>query len=246
MPPPSLRGENSGNPFAGLNKGAEGYAGNLIFAAACLAFATLPWMSEDASFRKIMPYVSAVCGLGAVYLVAAVALRIRRRVAWVEIDRDGLRWSCRGETHRKAWGEVESLSRKERLENGVAIGGVRVRFRDNTELEFNRMLSIYDAVADGIQAGAAAAVRDAKARELAAGAAAFGPVTLRKTGVEHDGREHTWADSDYAVLRGNLVFVPAGAEVEPDNVRGQILLETIPDYAVLLELMERHGKPPAA
>jgi hypothetical protein len=89
----------------------------------------------------------------------------------------------------------------------------------------------------------AAAVRDLKERELAAGMAKFGPVTLRKTGLDYDGREHNWANVDYSVVRGYLVFVPAGKAIDPNNINTQILLESIPDYMVLLELMERYGKP---
>ena len=239
-----LRGKNRGNPFAGIKRGADGYVGNVIFAVACIGFATLPWLADDPSFLKIMPYVSAVCGLGALYLLVQVALRIRRRVAWVEVEPDGLRWSCRGETFEERWEDVKSVHRKERLENGVAIGAVKVEFRDNAELEFNRMLSNYDAVAAGIQGLASAALRPAKERELATGKAEFGPVTLLRTGLDYKGREHNWADVDYGVVRGHLAFVPAGAEMTPETITTAIPLESIPDYAVLLELMEVHGKSP--
>ena len=63
--------------------------------------------------------------------------------------------------------------------------------------------------------------------------------------MECNGREHTWAEVDYAVMRGHLVFVPAGAGIHPNNITTAIPLESIPDYALLLELMERHGKRPA-
>lgn len=243
MPEPPLRGENSGNPFAGIKNGADGYVGNLILAAAMIAFATLPWMANDKSFLKIMPYVSAACGGYALYLLVEIALRIQRRVAWVEVDEQSLRWQARGETHQKTWSDVTTFHRKERLINGVPIGSVKVEFRDNTELQFNRMLSNYDAVASRIQDLAASVIGELKERELAAGMAKFGPVTLRKAGLDYRGREHNWANIDYSVFRGNLVFVPAGKAIDPNNVTTQILLEEIPDYAVLLELMERHGKP---
>lgn len=191
-----------------------------------------------------MPYVSAVCGLGALYLIVEVAFRIQRRVAWVEVDHAGLRWSCRGKSFQKSWSDVKSLHREERLENGVALGNVKLQFRDGDDLGFNRMLSNYDEVATGIQSLATVALRDSKERDLAAGKAEFGPVTLRQAALGYQGREHPWSQVDYAVMRGNLVSVPAGKEIHPSNVTTQILLSEIPNYAVLLELMARHGKPP--
>lgn len=239
-----LRGENPGNPFAGIKRGADGYAGNLLFAAVCIVFATVPWIADDPSFLKIMPYVSAVCGLGALYLLVQLAMRIRRRVVWVEVEAAGMRWSCCGETHQKRWDEVKSFHRKERLENGVEIGAVNVEFLDGSEMGFNRMLSHYDVVATGIQSFAAAALRTAKEQELATGKADFGTVTLRKSGFDYDGRTHEWADVDYGIVRGHLAFVPVGAEMNPNNITTAIPLESIPNYAVLLDLMGRHGKLP--
>jgi hypothetical protein len=239
-----LRGETTANPLAGIQRGADGYAMNAIVVAGLVALGTFPWLAHDPGFLKIMPLVSAACGLYALYLIVELALKIRRRVTWLEVDETGLAWSCRGQSFTRTWPDVAAVYRKERLVNGVALGSVRTLFRDQSELTFNRMLSHYDEIAAEIQDRSAAALRAAKEHELAAGQAEFGDVTLRPVGLDYQGRPHAWTDVDYGVVRGTLFFVPAGAAALPRNVTTEILLETIPNYSLLLELMARRGKPP--
>jgi hypothetical protein len=236
-----LRGETSGNPFAG---GLAGNLGGPLAILVLLAVGIGPWfLPIDPEGAWLGPYITGACVLSAAYIAFRLALKIRGRLVWLEVDSAGLRWLQRGNESSRKWDEVSNVRRSERLARGVQHGSVRVEFRDDEVIEFDRMLSNYDVIAMAIQRYAATILRATKEAELAAGGADFGPITLHREGVEYKGREFEWRKVEYGIVRGNLFFVPAGEGFDPDKVLAHLLLEEIPNYMLLLELMERHGKP---
>src|SRR5207244_10083008 len=79
--------------------------------------------------------------------------------------------------------------------------------------------------------------------ESRAGPVAFGPVTLRPEGVSLAGTTFRWEDVEYSLRGGHLIVVPAGDRFGWGD-RKEVALAEIPNFVVLLELMERVGKPP--
>jgi hypothetical protein len=224
----------------------SGNLGGVVFIAILLAVGIGPWfVPVDPQSVMVGRIISGICIVGALGLVVRLWLMIRGRLAWLEVDPAGLRWSQRGQESGRPWKDVKTVWRLERLVRGTPVGSVRVDFRDGDPLLVDRSLSGYDEIADAIQSYGVGVLRAIKESELAMGEVEFGPVKLLRDGILHEGRELRWADVDYGIVRGSLWFVPTGAVLEPDHVKASILLETIPDYLLLLELMERHGKPAA-
>ena len=201
--------------------------------------------------RSNLAFDLAMIAGGLIVLGVFVAFYLRR-IVFVEADPGGLRWQRGGSEKMKEWSDVARVYRKETYRGGRAddapeadrSGHTRVEFTDGTAVTFDRVLGNYERVADAVQAMATAAVRPRKAADLQAGAAAFGPVTLRQAGVRVEKKEYAWGAVNYGVVNGHLTVVPAKDDFKDRDIH-QVPLHQIPDYAVLLELMEQVGKPVA-
>jgi hypothetical protein len=192
---------------------------------------------------------AAIGGSGLLFLGYCLLLYLKR-VEFAEADAAALSWRQGGREARKPWQEVESVYRKEVYKRGRADdaaekdrwGELRIEFTDRSRLVLDRCLENYDRLGLAVQEAAADAARPRKEAQLAEGGAEFGPVKLTRDGVLHRGKTLRWAEHNYSVASGHLFFAPAQGDFrERDNVK--IPLSTIPDYALLLEMMARVGKP---
>jgi hypothetical protein len=212
-----------------------------------LLFAYLAFRPEER--WSMIGMTAAVAGSGLLVLGYCLLLYLKR-VEFAEAGAAGLSWRQGGREARKPWQEVESVYRKEVYKRGRADdaaekdrwGELRIEFADRSRLVLDRCLENYDRLALAVQGAAAEAVRPCKEAQLAEGGADFGPVKLTRDGVVHRGKTLRWAENNYSVANGHLVFAPAHDNFrERDKVH--IPLSTIPDYALLLNMMARVGKP---
>ncbi len=110
------------------------------------------------------------------------------------------------------------------------------------EAAFDQCLSNYDRFSDTVQAAVAARLQPAKRAELAGAGAEFGPVTLHRDGITINGKTVSWPDVEqYTVFRGIFVVYPRGYKgIKCEEAS----LGMIPNYVVLLRLLQELGRPP--
>jgi hypothetical protein len=169
-----------------------------------------------------------------VYSFAAYGRCIRR----VEVFADGIRWFGPQGTGRFAWENVEAVYRSEIVLNGFLVSELKLVGRNGREVTFDLTLERFKEFADLVQRRSAESIRPRKRAEAEAYAAAFGPVYVGPGGVTVEGCLFPWEYvARYSVARGrlHLQLLGHGSKAVP--------LHVIPNYLVLLYLMEEFSTP---
>jgi hypothetical protein len=181
-----------------------------------------------ASFIPLIPVFLALSGL--------------RRV---DVNSDGLSWADgKGKTGCR-WDEIAAVYRDETVMNkSVTSRTLRVELANGKAVTFDHRLSDYDTLADTVQRVAAKVLLPVKQAELASGAAAFGPVTLHPDGIAIHKKRFAWPDvEEYTIAHGVLYVFPRGYKGQQNELE---VLARIPNYLVLLELLQGLGQDPVA
>jgi hypothetical protein len=186
---------------------------------------------------------------GVIFVAAAVvplvpvfvgsATGVRR----VELTADGLAWEDGKGERGCRWDEVEAVYREETVFNyGYPIRSIRLVLSSGEAAKFDQRLRDYDRLAEAIQNVTGNLLAPRKRQELAAGAAAFGPVTLHPDGITVRAKRFAWAGIDeYTVCQGILFVFPTGYKGQAHE---RVELDSIPNYLVLLGLLREQGRDP--
>jgi hypothetical protein len=184
-------------------------------------------------------------GFGLLLAGAMVVSWPWRRVRWVRVYEEGLKWQAGRREHKYRWDEVTNVSRTEL--DVVGTDGRRsplsrtaylvLRFADGTGVQFDPALTDYEKLARYAQQAAAASQLAESAAELDEAGKTFGPVHISRKGVTANGRPFAWKELRWlAVHNGELC-----AHHECEKWR-PIPLSEIPNYVLLLSLAKGIGR----
>jgi hypothetical protein len=168
-----------------------------------------------------------------------------KRVRWVRVYEEGLKWQAGRRECKYRWDEVTNVNRTE-IEVVNAYGQrsdlgreahLSLRFADGSSVTFDPALSSYYKLADFAQRAAAATQVADAAEELDETGKDFGLVHLSRKGVSVDGRAFAWKELRWlAVSNGELHAHHSCAKWRP------IPLSTIPNAMLLLTLVRGLGR----
>jgi hypothetical protein len=168
-----------------------------------------------------------------------------KRVRWVRVYEEGLRWKVRSRVHKYRWDEVTNVRRTEmdivgpdgRRTDFSRTAYLILRFADDTGVTFDPALKDYTKLANYAQQAVAASQLAESAVELEQGGKEFGPVHVSRKGVTANGRFFGWKEVRWlAVHNGELC-----AHHECEGWR-PIPLHEIPNYLLLLSLVKGLGR----
>src|SRR5262245_30138361 len=116
--------------------------------------------------HSISAYIFGILFLliGLPVVALAVVLWPWKRVRWVRVYEEGLRWSAGGREHKYRWEDVRSVGRiemdvvgpDERRTDWTRTASLELRFSDGTAISFDPALADYDKLARLVQQSAAA------------------------------------------------------------------------------------------
>jgi hypothetical protein len=168
-----------------------------------------------------------------------------KRVRWVRVYEEGLKFQAGRREHKYRWDEVTNVNRTEmdivgpdgRRTPMTRSAWVSLRFADGTGISFDPALSDYDKLARNVQQAAAAHQLAAAAAELGEGGKEFGPVHISRKGVKAEGKFFAWKEVRWlAVHNGELCAHHECTKWRP------IPLNYIPNYLVMLSLVRELGR----
>jgi hypothetical protein len=178
---------------------------------------------------------AVVAALGTAVLVY-VLMNMRRGVRRVLLTEAGIQWDEDGAAREKAWGDVREVYYKEIVTRGDRITDLRVVFADGSEMKADNRLRKYNSLCDSVLSIASRALLERKRRDLAAGRAEFGPITLHADGVEAKGERKGWeALEQWTVHNGRIYII----STRPGDRYGwELSLYDVPNYPVLFQLLQ--------
>jgi hypothetical protein len=185
---------------------------------------------------------------GLLFLVGSFACLIPMFVGlyrgprWGRTTRDGVEWQDGQAEHAWRWDEIAAVFRLDKIINQTfRVKQLRL-VGPSGEVTFDQCLSDYERFADTVQNTVAARLLPAKRAELAGAGADFGPVTLHRDSITIEGKSFLWREIEqYIVFRGRLVLYPKSSHGIGCE---EVALAAIPNYPVLLCLMQDLGQMP--
>jgi hypothetical protein len=155
----------------------------------------------------------------------------------------GVLWSDDKGGHKATWAEIRDVLRKEVIVNQTFRQTLlKLVLADGTSVAFDHRFSDYDRLAEEVQRRHAQSCYEAKRQEFSQGEARFGPIQIRPGSITVQGETIAWQDlRKYAVVNGHLMFAtPAKSGFSAH----QIAMYEVPNYPVLLILLEEMGYVP--
>lgn len=208
-----------------------------IFAALGL-FGMIAGRSRAANDLFAVGVIALVGSFGPLIPLVLAALKT---IDAVELDHQAIGWKDAAGDHRLTWQEIKEVYRRELVRNGFRTAELKVVPIAGDPVTFNRSLSNYEQLADTAQSHHAAVWLSTRQAEVEQGGATFGPIVVRPDGVIVEGEVILWdALEQYALLRGYLCFVTPRHR---GKAMKMVAVKDVPDYLLLMHLMEHYGKP---
>jgi hypothetical protein len=156
---------------------------------------------------------------------------------------EGVRWLSQLSVQHCAWNDISAVYRMHKIINQTFhVKKLRLVLADGREVTFDQTLSDYDRLAEMAQETVAQQLLPSKRLELARAGAEFGAVTLHRDGLTINAKKLSWPDIEqYIVFRGNLVVYP---KAYLGISCAEVILSTLPNYTVLLHLLQELGQMP--
>ncbi len=183
--------------------------------------------------------------LGLVLAGAMVLTWPWKRVRWVHVYEEGLRWQAGRREYKYRWDEVAGVNRTEI--DVIGPDGRRtpfgrtaylvLRFADGTGVSFDPALSDYSKLAAYAQQAAAASQLAEAAVELDEVGKEFGPVHISRKGVTARGRFFAWKEVKWLALHNGELCAHHDCETWRP-----IPVSEIPDYMLLVSLAQGLGR----
>jgi hypothetical protein len=162
----------------------------------------------------------------------------------VDLGEHDIRWQDAAGSHSLTWQEVREVYRLEMRRNGFRVTELKLVPIAGEPVTFNHSLTQYDQLAEKAQMHHAAVWLATKRAEVETAGATFGPVTLLPDAVLAEGERLAWEEIEqYGLMRGYLCFLTRRL---PGRAMQMVAAKDIPDYLLLLQLLEEFGKPAAS
>jgi hypothetical protein len=168
-----------------------------------------------------------------------------RRIRWVRVYEEGLRWEAGSREHKCRWDEVTDLNRTEmdvvgpdgRRTDWTRSASLLLRLADGSRVRFDPALVDYGKLARLVQEHVTLHQLHGATAELDETGKTFGPVHLTRKGVTAAGRFFSWTEVRWlAAHNGQLCAHHECTAWQP------ILLNDIPNYLLLLSLVKELGR----
>jgi hypothetical protein len=214
-----------------------------IFSAVCAYFLAglLIFLGIIRSELTLIIVGAVVAALGTAVL-AYVLTTMRRGVRRVLLTGAGIEWEDDGTAHEKAWEDVREVYYKEVITRGDRITHLRVVFADGSEMKADNRLSKYKSLCQSVLSASSGALLERKRRDLAAGRAEFGPITLHADGVEAKGERKGWGELEQWTIHNGRIYV---ISTRPGDRYGwELTLYDVPNYPVLFQLLQEAWQRP--
>jgi hypothetical protein len=218
------------------------YAGNFVLCGVCIALGLGMLVLGFVKPRSGTLLPGGLILAGSVVWLLPLAAKLPGGQRRVQTSPDGLTWQDgRGEHHCR-WDEVVAVYRGETIvDRTYRVRDLRVVLASGKQVRFDQSLSNYDRLAEVVQAKTTEHLLPAKRAEVAAGAE-FGPVTLHTDGITLGRKRFLWSEVEqYTVCNGCLIVFPEGYKGQRYE---HAVLGAIPNYRVLLELIQELGHLP--
>ncbi|MBX9677396.1 MAG: hypothetical protein K2X38_01445 [Gemmataceae bacterium] len=213
--------------------------GAIIFAGGLVGIPAL-LMRGDSHLRELL--VFGAIGLGFIVLIQPFIWRLRFGVRKVVVFDEGIAWGagaveewCPWSDIREVWRyDIFSLQRSEDPNDWNRSSLLRLVLHEGRELRFNHSLTDYDQLAQQVQQFVTSHLL-AETDPADGKIHAFGPVEITPKGLRMFSQDYAWSEiSNFAISNGSFCFYGRGHLM-------QLHLSIIPNYQVLLGLLERLG-----
>jgi hypothetical protein len=167
----------------------------------------------------------------------------------VRVCEEGLQWTQDGRNHERTWDEVREVYRKELhvLQNGAKPSDwnrrsdLRLVFGDGKQTHFNHILSDYNRLAATVQEATASRLLPRAHAALNGAGVDFGPVQVSRAGLTTAAGNFPWQNLNKIwAARGFLGWY------DVRGMKGEVALKDIPNYTVLLRLVQEMTAPAVA
>jgi hypothetical protein len=168
-----------------------------------------------------------------------------KRVRWVRVYEEGIKWAAGRREHRYGWDEVTNVIRSElqvvspegRRSDLSRTAYLDLSFDDGTGVRFDPALSNYCKLAEYAQKASASRQLNESTADLDETGKDFGPVHVSRKGVTVHGKAFTWKELKWlSVYNGELYAHPTCTKWRP------ITLNSIPNYVLMLSLVKGLGR----
>jgi hypothetical protein len=217
------------------------YALHLILTGVFAALGLFAMISGRGRAANDLFAVGVVALVGSLGPLVPLVLAALKTIDAVELDHQAIRWKDAAGDHSLTWQEVKEVYRVELVRNGFRTARLMLVPIAGDPVTFNRSLSHYELLAETAQSNHAAVWLSTRQAEVEQGGATFGPIVLRPDSIIVEGEVILWdALEQYALLRGYLCFVTPRHRGKGMKM---VAVKDIPDYLLLMHLMEHYGKP---
>jgi hypothetical protein len=186
-----------------------------------------------------------VCFFGALGTFVYFAQLPPKGAREIELDAEGFAWVDGNGEHRVAWEEVATATRAPKvIVNGfVRSASTKLTLRDGRQVLLDYEIEGYDQLAELVQRLRASQILPELLGKVDSGQPlGFGPLSVDRAGIEHQGRHRPWGTFAYAFDSGRLVLVPAAGDFGWQD-RAEIPLEQMPDSLALGHVLARFQPP---
>jgi hypothetical protein len=175
--------------------------------------------------------IGVIVAAGGVACLIYVLKNMNRGVRRVVLTGSGIRWEDVKEVYTR-----DIISRSDRQTN------IRVVFNDGTAMTMDNRLKKYGALTGSLLALSSRVLLEKKRRDLAAGRAAFGSVSLHPDGVEVRGEKKRWDELEQWTINNGYLYI---ISTDPKDRYGwEVSLFDVPNYQVLFGLLEENWQSP--
>jgi hypothetical protein len=237
-PPPASPYQFSLSGFLSLY---SPHLGLTILLAGLGLFAIIVGRARATNDLFIIGVLALVASLGPLIPPILASLKT---VDSAELDEQAIRWQDAAGSHSRTWQEVREVYRLEMRRNGFRVTELKLVPIAGEAAVFNHSLTQYDQLAEKAQGYHAAVWLATKRAEVEGPGATFGPVTLLPDAVLVQGERLAWEEIEqYGLMRGYLCFVTRRLQGRTTKM---VAAKEIPNYVLLLQLLEAFGKPAAS
>jgi len=197
------------------------------------------------TFTKFM-----ICGafitLGLPLLCSPFVWHSYYRVSSVRLFQEGIEWTSGKKEYRLPWENLKEVYRKEKytLHTGQQpsdwnrSSDLKLVFANGRVLRVNHALSDYNALCYYLQQLTTPVLLPAARADVEGEGAVFGPVLLSKDGLTHKKTFFHWDTIEDLIVGNGKLFIRL------DTGREKVVpLEIVPNYPVLLQVLEFLGRP---
>jgi hypothetical protein len=205
----------------------------LLLAAICLTAGLLLLAFDFTDAEALTVWAFFIMAIGLVWLIPSLFV-YARSIKRVSIFEEGVSWTLLGRSEYHPWDELREIYRSVRMLSLYARQAeLMLVFDHDVRVVFDQGLSDFFPMATLVEAIVTDRLLPSYRNMLSQEGADFGPVVLQRQGIRVIGRELLWEEvATCGIREGNLVVT------EEDQTEVSVPFEAIPNYLILLRLIE--------